>query len=750
MRMRYCIALTLGILLAAPAGLLAQAPPATAKPPAISVILSYHEDNSGTFKVMADNTTEVTGIQDGDLVKPGWTVVTGAGDLAELKVTYTGTIIKISQNTNFTIEGLRTETGGQDVFSLGVGKIRTVAGRASTKDRYQIKTLSSICGVRGSDVVVEFREGSTSRLYALEGTGWIQDLKTGQALDVPQGDFADSLAPAFQASPIPAEVLTDLQKEMNFVKLDPAEATSMEKAYEQEQQSQQQSSQSAAPDPAQSSFMENLFNALRNVLGFEIGTVAMNGLTYGEAILEPTFSAGNLKMVLYLPIIYQTNILYPADWYHPGGNNEWSFGTDQGGDPARVAADVTRDVLLKFKSVEYGQPRDPFFFRLGSVEDITIGHGLVMSDFANDADFPAVRRIGVNVGADFGAAGVELVVNDAVPAIVNGSVYPPDVVGGRLFVRPIPGFRGALGISTIVDFTPGKDFYDPSFTSYGPAAAGNPLFIYPGIDLEVPFTESNSFGLVFFTDAAFMLPFLGSSPTDPQFSSIAPGFARAAVYDPFSSIPLKNWGFSAGFFGNMIIPDFTWRLEYRLFTGVFQPQIYDSGFERTRSFSMLSFLHYVTSSSTAQFDDYNMGIYGEGGFKLSNVFALKVGYFWPWTVNASTGAWGFDPGDPDRFIVSFELQKGVISSVNLWGSISYERTNLFYGSNQPTSLNDAFFNANTDVSARVSYGVSPIMVISLLYTITPVFNPDGTLHYTGSSAFPDMASSLSIVTSINL
>ncbi|HUI71545.1 MAG TPA: hypothetical protein VL354_13575, partial [Spirochaetia bacterium] len=62
---------------------------------------------------------------------------------------------------------------------------------------------------------------------------------------------------------------------------------------------------------------------------------------------------------------------------------------------------------------------------------------------------------------------------------------------------------------------------------------------------------------------------------------------------------------------------------------------------------------------------------------------------------------------------------------------------------------DAFFSANTDVGFRINYGITPTMVISLVYTIIPVFNTDGTLHYTGSNTLPDMASSLSIVTTIS-
>jgi len=268
------------------------------------------------------------------------------------------------------------------------------------------------------------------------------------------------------------------------------------------------------------------------------------------------------------------------------------------------------------------------------------------------------------------------------------------------------------------------------------------------VDFDLPFVESDSFGLVFFTDGAVMLPYFRS--TTPTYPWISQGFASQAVWNPSSSIPLKNWGAAAGFLGNLIIPDFTWRLEYRYFTGAFQPQLYDSGYERNRSAYVLNVLSYLQDTSNPIYNNYNMGIYGEAGFKLSKIFAVRLGYFWPWTINQSTGAWGPDPNNPDHFIASFELEKGVIPVVNLGGSISYERTSLFSGNSVPASFNDVFFNANTDITAQINYPVSPIMDVSLLYTITPVLNPDGTLHYSSGNTLPDMATSISITTSIHL
>jgi hypothetical protein len=333
--------------------------------------------------------------------------------------------------------------------------------------------------------------------------------------------------------------------------------------------------------------------------------------------------------------------------------------------------------------------------------------------------------------------------------MVNDAAIP-DIVGGRLFIRPIPGFKAALGFSALVDFNPARDFYDPFTLVGGPAAAGNPIFINPGVDLDLPFIESDVFGLVMFADGAVLLPYFRSAPTDPAYSSIKPGLATNAVYDPSASIPIKNWGAAAGFFGNLIIPDFTWRLEYRYFTGTFQPQFYDSGYERNRSQYVNTVLQYLMDPTNQAYNTYKMGIYGEGGFVLTRIFSLKLGYFWPWTINPSTGGITPDPNNPDHFIASFVIQKGVIPIVNVWGSVSYERTNLFMGSNLPTSLGDALLSANTVVSAQINYPVSPIMDVSLLYTTMAARDGNGNLIYSQGSLLPDMSTSLSIMMSLNM
>ena len=746
MRMRYSLAIALTALLVLPGLLFAQSSPATAKPAAISVTLVYHENNSGNFDIKDETGQSVATVNDGDELKVGWTVLTGPGDVAELKMNHTSTIIKVAGNTNFKLEKLRTESGGQDVFSMAIGKVRTVAGKASTKDQYRILTQSAVCGVRGSDVVIETLDGVNAKLTTLEGTGFLQKVAgdtLGEALDVAQGFGADTSAPDFKVFQVPVDILQGLQNDMKFTKLDVNQTMEVNKAYQASQTPGSTGSQGSTtqnpttpPAPQTNSTMDNILTALRDILGFEIGSINVPGpngttLTYAQAVFQPTFSVGKLKMALYLPIIYQGDMFNTSDWYRPAGNDEWSFGRDQTGF-ANQAADFTRDLLLKIKYVEYGRQRDPFFLKAGNLDDITIGHGLVMRNFANDADFPAVRHMGLNIGVDGPGGGFEAMVNDIAPDIVNGTLYPPDIMGGRLYFRPIPGFRAALGVSAVVDLNPARDFVDPANPgATGPNAAGNPIFINPGVDLDLPFVESDALGLIFFTDGALMIPYFRTVPTDPAYSGITTGFATKAFLDTSAKMPFKNWGAAAGFLGNLVIPDFTYRLQYQLYTGAFRPQFYDSAYEHNRGALVLSTLDYLTNSLATD-QTYNMGIYGEAGLKLNKLFALNVGYFWPWSF--TNGTVTSDPST-DHFIASFEIEKGVIPIVNLWGSVSYERTG-FVETLQTTGLSGALFDANTVVSAQVNYPVSPIMDVSLIYSVVAARDGNGNLVYSAGSILP--------------
>lgn len=751
MRIRVSMTIALAALLVLP-GMLFAASPATTKPPAISVTLEYFDSPNQTFQVVDTKGNPIDPQpQVGDALQLGWTVMTGKGDVAELKMSHTGTIVKLAQNTNFTLKELRTDTGGQDVFALTLGKVRTVAGKASGKDQYQIKTQSAVCGVRGSDVVVEFED----KIFTLEGTGYIMNA-AGEALDVAQGQFVDAIA-SFKAFEIPKDVLDGLMNEMKFTKLDVNETLDINKAWQASLQPVTPPQTATAPTPAPATapaapaanpFLDGIMAKLREILGMEIGSVTIGGETWSKVVIQPTFTIGALKASLYLPIIYNGDMFNPNDYYRPAGNDEWDFGGllrpgFPSTDPWIIAGDVLTDLLLKIRYIEWGQQRDPFFFKVGNLNDITIGHGLIMRNFANDADFPAVRRVGLNLGLDFGGFGFEAMVNDL--------KLWPDIVGGRFYFRPIPGFKAAFGFSGIVDLLPGKDW---NVSAGGPAAVGDPIFINPGLDLDLPFFDSDFFRIVAFADGAAMVPYFRSAPsTTLTGGTVVPsGFALNAIYDPSAKLPVKNWGVAAGLFGNLIIRDFTWRLEFRDYTGAFIPQFYSSGYERQRTQFVQNVLTYLGNPAAPAYDTQTLGIFGEGGLIMAKLFSLNLSYFWPWAKDAQGN---FTFGN-DRFVAKFALEKGVIPVVNVWGTVSYERTNF-----APTIMQKGagaglnLFDANTVVSTTINYAVNPNIDVVLLYTTTARRDASGNIIYptTGTALqmlVPKLDTSLAIQTQVHL
>lgn len=52
-------------------------------------------------------------------------------------------------------------------------------------------------------------------------------------------------------------------------------------------------------------------------------------------------------------------------------------------------------VLRKIYYVRYGQPRDPVYVKVGALDRVTLGYGLIMAGYRNTRQYPAVRNTGL-------------------------------------------------------------------------------------------------------------------------------------------------------------------------------------------------------------------------------------------------------------------------------------------------------------------------------------------------------------------
>lgn len=796
---RICVAAALfAALLLAPALLFAQA----GKTGAPSVILVYYEDVSGALAVKNEKGVDVD-VSEGMRLQTGWTLLTDKGDLAELKLDPNGTIIKVSQKTNFKIDALQgAGAGDTNAFSVALGKIRTVAGKATGNEKYTFKGSSAVCGVRGTDFGMDIDEGlNKEEAFVLSGeidySKFDKDGKETKIL-LGKGQKANAFDDDFKPIEIPPAELVKLEDEMQFKKLKPVEVPGHKTEPEQPKAAETASGGDATPPkdataeggaeagakdvptpPSQDDFMAGIIEKLKEMIGLEIGSITIGDKTYSKALAQPYVNLGKFKAAFYLPLIYSGDMFDVNDWYKPEGNNEWSFGTDvkralYASDLdywLAVAGDASSDLFLKIRYLEWGDNRDPFFFKVGNLNDITVGHGLIMRNFANDADFPALRRIGLNLGLDLTQWGFEAMVND----VSVGLPTEWDIVGGRVYLRPAaPAIRLAIGASLVADLNPTKDMSESAA-----ALVGNPIFLNPGLDIDLPFLETDFLSIVAFADGSLLMPLFKTAPDAAAMTgtygrtSATPlnaGLVLDAFWQPNSDIKLKNWGVAAGLFGNILIAD--WRVEFRDYTGFFKPQFYSTGYERLRTQYVQELMYYLADPTADKYDVNTMGVYGEGGFSIPKVMDFTMGYFWPWSYDSVNKKIVTD--DEDRFTLKVNLAKGLIPVTGVKDvaiSALYERTKFvtpYVAYAQATgSLTGApafaLVDANTIIKAEVAYTAAPTLDIVLYYTAMAERDAAGNVVYDTAAAatatdtlsqtlaqyLPKMTSSISIETRIH-
>ena len=248
--------------------------------------------------------------------------------------------------------------------------------------------------------------------------------------------------------------------------------------------------------------------------------------------------------------------------------------------------------LRLIRYVSYAQPYDPFYFRLGELDYLTIGHGSIMSGYSNYDR----RGLRVNLRKSNNRYGVETMLND---------LGHPIIFGGRLFYRPFlrpenNNFltRFELGGTYLTDIDPNPQ-----------EDAEYPL-IALGVDAGFPLIERSTFRLDLYNDFA-VLNTLSPKPEDMfeepeevlEMESVEQEPTRRLESGPIggeSTTPAKEFAW-----GNAVGVGFTFtkalfKLEYRVLGEEYIPSIFDYTYESAKSIApesdMPNFLDLETSN----------------------------------------------------------------------------------------------------------------------------------------------------------
>ena len=233
--------------------------------------------------------------------------------------------------------------------------------------------------------------------------------------------------------------------------------------------------------------------------------------------------------------------------------------------------------LRLIRYVSYAEPYDPFYFRLGEFDYLTIGHGSIMSGYSNYDR----RGLQVNLRKSNSRYGVETMLND---------LGNPLIFGGRLFYRPFlrpenNNFftRFELGGTYLTDIDP------------NPRENGEEPLTALGVDVGFPIVERSTFRLDLYNDFA-ALNTLSAKPEDmfeePEEALEMESFTQeptrrleSAPIGGEDATPAKEftWGNAVGV--GFAVPQVLFKFEYRVFEEGYIPTVFDYTYESAKSLS---------------------------------------------------------------------------------------------------------------------------------------------------------------------
>jgi hypothetical protein len=170
--------------------------------------------------------------------------------------------------------------------------------------------------------------------------------------------------------------------------------------------------------------------------GLGIGAVTIDGELYNQIAFRPTFTIGKLSMGLDLAVYI---------------NAEGKISTHNW--------DEFSDYLNMLYYLSWATKYDPFYIRLGGLEDVTLVNGILIDRYTNMLEYPVKKRFGTEFGItnkfkeDRGLA-LSFYAFMADWTEMGGVSTSPGLVGGRFAVG---GFLEA-GLSVVADLNPFNAF----------------------------------------------------------------------------------------------------------------------------------------------------------------------------------------------------------------------------------------------------------------------------------------------------
>ena len=343
---------------------------------------------------------------------------TGADGMAVLMFSVDKSEIKIRKNSSIELS--------QD---YDIRTIKMTEGRVfvdvtkGTKNTYRIETPTSVASVKGTRFWVISSGQFGDRFYGIDGQVEIFNLQSGLESILLANQMIISTNDG-QLLNIPVEP-SDIPSGDDSDSGSGPQKTGDEDSGTQSAQQAPPSAIQASPSPQESAETGPEPQTARSSpygLGLGLGSVTIDGKIYNQMALRPEARFGKLGIGL--------DLIFYFDEKGKIRKNEW---------------DQFSDYLDKIYYIRWAQQGDPFFLRVGALDNVTLGYGILMHGYSNTTEYPQVRKIGVHTGMQFEKLGWEAMTAN------TKELSGPGVIGGRLTYRMSQAFPLTFGATVVSD-----------------------------------------------------------------------------------------------------------------------------------------------------------------------------------------------------------------------------------------------------------------------------------------------------------
>ena len=367
-------------------------------------------------------TTPVTmnmAINVGDAVK------TGEDGFVAIIYSSDKSLIKIRKNSEIEIKD-----------DLNVRTVKMTQGRVlaevtpGLKTSYRIETPTSVASVKGTKFWVITQPGYGDKFYGVDGQVNVLNLITGMESNLLAGQMiASTINGDIFTMPVDPE---DIPKDPDAEPpAQPAQPTPPEPGFEEEQAMEPtgettQPEEAVAEEPGKGDKKGKPFG-----MGLGLGSVTIDGKIYNQIALRPEVKLGKLAVSLDVAVyIDEAGKIREEEW------------------------DEVSDYFDKIYYVRWGQQGDPFFAKVGALDNVTMGYGILLNGYSNTTEYPQVRKVGIHTGMQREKMGWEAFVANA------KEITGPGLLGLRMTYKPMKVLPITFGGTVVSDFNQYKGLKD--------------------------------------------------------------------------------------------------------------------------------------------------------------------------------------------------------------------------------------------------------------------------------------------------